>query len=874
MIKLSKLVLVDGNSILFRAYYATSTTGIMMQSQSGLYTNALYGFVNMINKVIELTQTKQILVAFDAGKKTFRHQAFSEYKGTRRSMPDELAMQIPYVKEFLDTIGVMRYEIDEYEADDIIGTMASKAFNQADEIIIVTGDKDLLQLVNTKVKVWLTKKGISELDEYNEENFFEKMEITPKQVIDYKGLIGDASDNIPGIRGVGPKTALNLLKTYNNLEEVIARSDELKGKLQQLVVENQAIALKSKWLATIYKTIDLPFSIDDLTIKPSEVSSVRRFYEKVDFNSLIKKLSMEAPSLPVEKLLITINDFEALSSHFKEDCFLEVELDGDNYHKANILGIAFVYGSKGYFIDNNYLYHEALKTYLENKQIAKKTIDSKKVIVALARQGIDIQNINYDLTLAAYVINPSYANGDLHNIIERFMPSKLPYQEMIYGKKSTYEVPSLSIYGEYAINKCYEMSLVVGSTLKLLEKYQQITLFETIELPLAKVLAKMELNGFKLNRRTLEEIGHNLTLEIERLTKEIHLASNEVFNIASPKQLGIVLFEKLALGKGKKNKTGYSTSAEVLEQLKPLHPVPGLVLEYRKYAKLYSTYVVGLLNEIAPDGKIHTIFKQALTLTGRLSSVEPNIQNIPIRSEDGRIIRGAFVPSFDYLVSADYSQIELRVLAHFSNSRAMIDDFNHGLDLHTSTASKIYHLPLSEVTKNMRRYAKTINFGIIYGMSDWGLSEALHISPFEAATFIDKYFEIYPEIKVYLDQVIWMAKEQGYSITLFNRRRYLPELSSNNQALRKFGERTAMNAPLQGTAADIIKKAMIDLDIEMVKRGLKSKIVSQVHDELVFDVIEDELEMMKEIIKKTMEEAVNLKVKLAVDLEVGKNWNF
>lgn len=869
---MTKLVLVDGNSILFRAYYATSTSGMMMQSHSGLYTNALYGFVNMINKVIEITKTTHMLVAFDVGKPTFRHQEFPEYKGTRKTMPEELAMQIPVIKEFLDTIGIKRLELDSYEADDIIGTFAKKAQLEVNDIIIVSGDKDLLQLVSPKVQVWLTKKGISELEEYNMENFFEKMQIHPSQIIDYKGLTGDASDNLPGIRGVGPKTALNLLTTYGNLENIIKSKDELKGKLHQMVTEDAKIALKSKRLATIYCDIAIPLEFNDLKQKEYQLSSLRRFYEKVDFNSLIKKLEMDVP-FHVKKLTTYINDFNKITHHFNENCYLEVELDGDNYHKANILGIAFVFGEKGFFLDESYLYNEDLIAYLENPKISKKTIDSKKTIVALAKIGIDIQNIVFDLTLASYVVNPSYPSGDLHSIIDHFMSSQLPYQETIYGKKSVFIVPNLETYAQYAIDKCYEMMLVEEKIINLLKDTDQLALLTDLEMPLVKVLAKMELNGFKINKRTLEEIGHYLTNEIERLTKAIHEASGEVFNVASFKQLGIVLFEKLKLGKGKKNKTGYSTSADVLEQLSKFHPVPQLVLEYRKYSKLYSTYVIGLLNEIGPDNKVHTIFKQALTLTGRLSSVEPNIQNIPIRSEDGKIIRGAFVPSLDYLISADYSQIELRVLAHFSNSKTMIDDFNHGLDLHTSTASKIYHIPLSEVTKEMRRYAKTVNFGIIYGMSDWGLSEALHISPLEAARFIDKYFEIYPEIKVYLDQAILDARELGYTTTLFKRRRYLPEITSSNHALRKFGERTAMNAPLQGTAADIIKKAMIDLDYQMVKHGLKSKMVSQVHDELVFDVDSSELEIMKTIIKKTMEEAVNLKVKLAVDLEVGKNWN-
>ncbi len=873
-----RVIVIDGNSLMFRAYYATAYTGNLMQASNGLYTNALYGFVNMMNKIMDSMNPTHMLVAFDAGKQTFRHKQYSDYKGTRKKMPEELGMQIPLIKEYLNTIGVKQLELLDYEADDIVGSMAKLASNAGYLVDIISGDKDLLQLVGKNITVHLTKKGITELDDYTEDNFYEKLGFNPDQHVDYKAMIGDSSDNLPGVKGIGPKTALSLLQEYKSLENIIENIPNLKGKTALAFEENKEVALKTKFLATIYTLVPFDFGIEDTIVSKPNYHELRKFFEKVEFKSFVKKLDIE-PTTTIEEKSIEYNyhidDINSLFDKLNQESYIDIELDGDNYHRSSVLGLSILVDKDVYFIDKTMLFNPKLQEYLLS-DYSKNVIDSKKLIVSLSNLGIDIKNINFDLMLASYVINPSYASGDVKTVLENFKSTNVAYHEEVYSKKSKYVIPDMDVYAKYSMNKVVALKDVKPLIDKVLIEEELTSLLQDIELPLARVLSNIEINGFKVNPKTLDKVRVDFMSKQENAKNEIYELVGHEFNIASPKQVGVVLFDELKIGKGKKNKTGYSTSVEVLESLKDAHPVVEKILEFRKYSKLISTYVDGLSSEIfSSDSKVHTIFKQYLTSTGRLSSTEPNIQNIPIRTEEGKVIRSAFEPSTmdGYLVSADYSQIELRILAAVSNCKAMLEAFNNHIDLHSSTASKVFGVPLEEVTKEMRRRAKAVNFGIVYGMSDWGLAETLHIAQWEAADFIEKYFMIYPEIKEYLERTVKEAKVKGYTETIFKRRRYIAELTSSNHNLQKFGERTAMNAPIQGSAADVIKIAMIDVYNKMQELSLKSKMVAQVHDELIIDTTFDELEIVKKLIKETMEKAVSINVLLESDVEVGKTWD-
>lgn len=874
---MKKIIILDGNSVMFRAYYATAYTGNLMQARSGLYTNAIYGFVNMIQHILQTEDMTNIFVAFDKGKKTLRHQTYSEYKSGRSATPEEFLMQIPYIKEYLDVLGIKHLELDDYEADDIVGSMAYLAKDKFDEVMVVSGDKDLLQLAKGNIHVYLTKKGLTDLECYTEENFKSLMGIESSQMVDYKGLIGDNSDNLPGVPGVGPKTAAKLLDQYGSLEGIINNLDNLSGKLKENISTYKEQALRSKTLATLYLDVDLEYSVEDtLYVEPSKLE-LRKFYEKVEFKSFIKKLGEIEEEATKSSANVSLeyyyNNIDLLIEDLRnvDECYFDVEVAKENYHKESVLGISVVVNNHGHFIEKDNIFNDVLIEELSKKKLY--TIDVKKSYVSLKRLGINLNNFVFDLGLAAYIINPSYAASDIKSIYSHFIETNLSFSEEVYGKNTKFMIPSLEVYGKYSIDKVGYIKACKKEIDSVLTAEQNKLLYE-VEIPLALVLGDMELSGFRVSKNRLNEIGEFVLSEINHLEKEIYELCGFEFNIASPKQLGEVLFEKLALAKGKKNKTGYVTNAETLEKLALIHPVPKKVLEYRKYSKLYSTYVVGLLEEIYEDEKVHTIFKQSLTLTGRLSSVEPNIQNIPIRTEDGRLIRSAFIPSDDsILVSADYSQIELRILAHVSKCKHMIEAFNNGEDLHASTAAKIYNINMSDVTKDQRRIAKAVNFGIVYGMSPWGLAEELNISTFEANDFINRYFMIYPEVKAYLDNVVKETKEIGYTETIFGRRRYMPEINSSNGALRQFAERTAKNAPIQGAAADVIKLAMVAVDKKFKELGLKSKLIAQVHDELVVDTINSEVEIVKKLLKEIMEGVVKLDVLLEAELSWGTNWD-
>ena len=874
-------LLLDGNSLMFRAYYATAYTGNLMHTKDGIYTNALFGFVNMFTKLLDTFNPKYVLVAFDKGKKTFRHQALESYKGTRQHMPEELAMQIPLIKEYLDHMNIKRLELDEFEADDIVGSMAKIASDANLHAICVSGDKDLLQLTNDFIDVYLTRKGVSELEEYNILNFKEKMGFEVWQMVDYKALIGDKSDNLEGVKGIGEKTAIALLAKYGSIDGIYEHIEELTPKAKETFKLSKDVCYMTRYLAKIYQDINFDFSLDDLFVKSADIHNLRIFYQKLELNSFLKKLKdepLETNNLEIAKptAIKAINDGAILEElEHADEIYLSTEAAGDNYHKADCLGAAILINQKAYFIDNLYsdLFSDTINK-INQLKIKVNTLDCKKDIVILKYHNLALDNIVFDLSLAVYLINPAWVSEDIKNTMGNIVPNNLPAFEDIYGKNTKFAIPHLETYSNYAMDKVIQLSLIKQEVMNQLQKIDVEELYQ-IELKLANVLADMEKAGFKIDKKRLVEIGEEFNQKIEDIKKEIYQLIGKEFNIASPKQLGVILFDELKLSKGKKNKTGYSTSAEVLESMKDLHPVVPLILEYRKYTKLYSTYVQGLFSEIASDGKVHTIFKQTLTSTGRLSSVEPNIQNIPIRTIEGKIIRSAFIPSRDggKLISADYSQIELRILAQMANCEAMIKDFNEGIDLHASTAAKIFGVSLNDVTKDMRRQAKAVNFGIIYGMSDWGLADTLQIQTIDAKIFIDKYFSIYPEIKIYLDNLVNDAKKKGYTLTMFNRRRYIPEINSSNYSLRSFGERTSMNAPIQGSAADIIKLAMVKVFTKMQDLHLKSKMIAQVHDEIIIDATHDEIDIVKEILKKEMESVYPLKVKLTVDVEMGDTWD-
>ena len=662
---MKKIIILDGNSVMFRAYYATAYTGNLMQARSGLYTNAIYGFVNMIQHILQTEDMTNIFVAFDKGKKTLRHQTYSEYKSGRSATPEEFLMQIPYIKEYLDVLGIKHLELDDYEADDIVGSMAYLAKDKFDEVMVVSGDKDLLQLAKGNIHVYLTKKGLTDLECYTEENFKSLMGIESSQMVDYKGLIGDNSDNLPGVPGVGPKTAAKLLDQYGSLEGIINNLDNLSGKLKENISTYKEQALRSKTLATLYLDVDLEYSVEDtLYVEPSKLE-LRKFYEKVEFKSFIKKLGEIEEEATKSSANVSLeyyyNNIDLLIEDLRnvDECYFDVEVAKENYHKESVLGISVVVNNHGHFIEKDNIFNDVLIEELSKKKLY--TIDVKKSYVSLKRLGINLNNFVFDLGLAAYIINPSYAASDIKSIYSHFIETNLSFSEEVYGKNTKFMIPSLEVYGKYSIDKVGYIKACKKEIDSVLTAEQNKLLYE-VEIPLALVLGDMELSGFRVSKNRLNEIGEFVLSEINHLEKEIYELCGFEFNIASPKQLGEVLFEKLALAKGKKNKTGYVTNAETLEKLALIHPVPKKVLEYRKYSKLYSTYVVGLLEEIYEDEKVHTIFKQSVTLTGRLSSVEPNIQNIPIRTEDGRLIRSAFIPSDDsILVSADYSQIELRI---------------------------------------------------------------------------------------------------------------------------------------------------------------------------------------------------------------------
>lgn len=874
---MSKIALIDGNSLMFRSYYATAYTGNLMKTKDGIYTNALFGFCNMFSKILE-DEYEYVFVAFDAGKKTFRHQQFAEYKGTRKQLPDELRIQIPIIKEYLDILNIKRMEDFDFEADDLIASMSKKLDNGKDDIYVITGDKDLLQLVKENINVCLTKKGVGELDIYNIKNFYEKMGFDPLQILDYKGLVGDTSDNLPGIKGIGEKTAIKLINQYGNLENVYNNINEFKGKTKELLENGKEVATMCKYLATLRKDATISFNKEDLKVEEVKTENLKKFFQKYEFFSLLKRLEKEKKTSGIitdEKKEIEISDVKSFSRDDFVDGFIIAEVFKNNYYLGEFLGLGLVLeNDKKYFFTQDDLKSNMLiREYLSSELYKKKTFDLKMVYFVLDRLDIKLNGVDFDLLLASYLINPSFANDDFHICSNNLKENAISYYDNIYGANSKMVIPNPDIYVKYSITKCLWLKENFKDILACIKDENLDYLF-SIEMNLSVVLANMEKVGLKIDLEKIDELEKIFSKKADELAEDIYFIAGEEFNINSPKQLGEVLFEKLHLPHGKKNKTGYSTNVDVLEKLSKDFVIAKDVLDYRAYKKLLSTYVNGLKEVSDENSFIHPLYKQALTLTGRLSSVEPNIQNMPIRSEVGQTIREAFVSRFENgkIVTSDYSQVELRILAELSKDEKMVDSFINNVDFHSQTASEIYEVPINEVSKDMRRTAKAINFGIIYGMSAWGLSEAINVTPIEANLFINKYFQTFSKAKETLDKFINDARSLGYSLTLYNRRRYIPEINSDNNNLRSFGERTAMNSPIQGTAADIIKIAMVEVYKELKVRNLKSLMIAQVHDELVFDCPSYEVEIVMKLVKEKMENAVRLSVPLIAEANSGNNW--
>ena len=851
---MEKVVLVDGNNLLFRSYYATAYSGNLMRNSKGFPTNGLYGLVNMLNKIIKEENPKYMLVAFDKGK-TFRHDKYKEYKDGRIKTPEDLLMQFKVAKELVPLMGIKCFEIDNYEADDIIGTY-SKIISNDDkyEGLIVSSDKDLLQLINFNINVKLLKsKDYIMMDE---NTFKETYGIDPIKMIDLKGLMGDSSDNIPGVKGIGEKTALKLLQKYDSVEGIYENIEDITGSTKQKLIDGKESAYMSKDIATIYKDVPVTYKLEDLKYIGKQ-AGLNEKYEELEFYSFLKnEKKVEIKNNIKPRILDSLDNVK-----FKDKISVFIEVDNSNYHKGEILGAGIYDGENGYYIKKDLIKELKLDGY------EKYTYDVKKNIVSLNKLGINFDNCTFDLMIASYILNYN-VKDDISYLASELDYTFTPYDLLLKDKEIDKKLETELVQKAKFI---YEVKDKLIDEMKEEKSYD---LFKDIEMKLAYVLSSMEIEGIRVNEKELDKMSIKFKEKIDNLTKEIYELSNVEFNIQSPKQLSDILFNKLLIPYPKKNPKSYSTSREILDKIKDIHPIVNKIIDYRTITKLYNTYIIGIKNEIKEDSKLHTIYMQTLTRTGRLSSIEPNLQNIPIRYEEGKLIRKAFVPEDNcVLISSDYSQIELRIFAHMSNEEKMIEAFNEkNTDIHTKTAMEIFNVKREDVTKNMRREAKAVNFGILYGISAFGLSEDINISVKQAKEFMDSYFEAFPRIKEYQKKVVEDAYKNGYVLTLMNRKRKIEELNNTNYIIRNQGERIAENTPVQGSAADILKKAMIDIYDEFKKKNIKSKMIMQIHDELVFNVLEEEKDNVKQIIRDKMENVYKLNVPLIVDIEEGKNW--
>ncbi|GJF44206.1 DNA polymerase I [Staphylococcus argenteus] len=872
---MNKLVLIDGNSLSFRAFYALP----LLSNKAGIHTNAVYGFAMLLEKILKEEKPDHFLVAFDAGKTTFRHEKYSEYKGGRQKTPPELSEQFPYIRQLLDAYHIKRYELDNYEADDIIGTLSKEADKAGFQTIIITGDRDLTQLATDNVTIYYTKKGVTDVDHYTPEFISEKYNgLTPSQIIDMKGLMGDSSDNIPGVAGVGEKTAIKLLNQFNTVEGVYEHLEEVSGKkLKEKLENSKEDALMSKELATI--NVDSPIEVsleDTLMTKQNDQQEKIELFKKLEFKQLLGDLDQTVGKAESEEKTFDIETtFDKVDFDSLNEAAIHLELDGGNYLKDNILKFSLFTGDKHVVINaEDIKKHNELVKWLENPNTKKVVYDAKKTYVASHRLNINIQNITFDIMLASYIIDPSRTISDVQSVVSLYGQSFVKDDVSIYGKGKKFKVPEDNVLNPYVASITDAIYFSKPNMDKQLEEYNQVELLADLELPLAQILSEMEETGIYTDINDLKEMEIEIQQKLDVLIKNIHEAAGEAFNINSPKQLGVVLFETLKLPVIKKTKTGYSTAVDVLEQLQGEHPIIEYILEYRQLSKLQSTYVEGLQKVVSDDQRIHTRFNQTLAQTGRLSSVDPNLQNIPVRLEEGRKIRKAFKPTSkdSVILSADYSQIELRVLAHITQDESMKEAFINGDDIHTATAMKVFGVEADQVDSLMRRQAKAVNFGIVYGISDYGLSQSLGITRKKAKAFIDDYLASFPGVKQYMSDIVKDAKALGYVETLLHRRRYIPDITSRNFNLRGFAERTAMNTPIQGSAADIIKLAMVKFAEKMKDTTYQAKLLLQVHDELIFEVPKSEVESFSEFVEDIMENALQLDVPLKVDSSYGATW--
>lgn len=873
--KKNKLLLIDGSSVAFRAFFALYNQIDRFKSPTGLHTNAIYGFNLMLDHMMKRIEPTHILVAFDAGKTTFRTEMYADYKAGRAKTPDEFREQFPFIRQMLDAMGVKHYELDRYEADDIIGTL-DKMAERTDvpfDVTIVSGDKDLIQLTDENTVVEISKKGVAEFEEFTPAYLMEKLGITPTQFIDLKALMGDKSDNIPGVTKIGEKTGLKLLTEFGSLDGIYENIDSMKAsKMKENLIADKEKAFLSRTLATIDTQAPIEIGLDDIVYQGPKLEELGQFYDDMGFKQLRAQLGTTSSQ---EEAVLDFQIVTEISPDMlKQDQFFYFEILGENYHREDLVGLAWGDKEKIYVGGPELLDSPVLRDFLENQTI--KTYDFKRGKVLLDRKEITLPPATFDSRLAKYLLS-TVEDNSLTTIANLYGRTSLVPDEAVYGKGAKLDLPEREIFFPHLARKVQVLIETEEPMLTKLEENQQLDLLFDMELPLANVLAKMEIAGIKVEAETLKAMQSENEVLIDQLTKEIYELAGQEFNINSPKQLGTILFEDmgLPLEYTKKTKTGYSTAVDVLERLAPIAPVVSKILEYRQITKLQSTYVVGLQDAILEDGKIHTRYVQDLTQTGRLSSTDPNLQNIPVRLEQGRLIRKAFVPSLEnsVLLASDYSQIELRVLAHISQDQHLIEAFQQGADIHTSTAMRVFGIEKAEdVTPNDRRNAKAVNFGVVYGISDFGLSNNLGITRKEAKAYIDTYFERFPGIKNYMETIVREARDKGYVETIYKRRRELPDINSRNFNVRNFAERTAINSPIQGSAADILKVSMINLDKALTEAGLATRMLLQVHDEIVLEVPVAELETVKAMVKETMESAISLSVPLIADENEGPTW--
>ena len=884
--KRDTLMIIDGSSLVFRAFYALPP----LTTKDGLHTNSVYGFMTMFYKLQEEYDVDYLMVAFDKSGPTFRTEIYEDYKGHRKTTPPELSEQFPLLKKVLKAMNIPVLEMQEYEADDIAGTLAKKGEEEGLDVILVTGDRDYLQLATDTTRVLITKKGISEMAEYYEKDIIEEYGISPEQLIDLKGLMGDASDNIPGVPGIGEKTGLMLVKDFGSLEGVYENIDKVTGKKRvENLIKYEETARMSKDLGRIKLDVPMDLTIADMKVEEPNYDELLPLYTMMNFKSLLNRLPNGAgvevlEDFEVEFEIIKDNDYSNVLKEIEKDksFIFKTLFAEESYINSDLVGIGIRTSEKNYYINftenDREEFAKDFKKVFEDKEIKKKSHMVKEDIYGLLTMGIDIEGVEFDTKLGQYIINPSQNDYKISDLAREYLELDLDDEESIVGKgknKKSFDEIEIDIQAKYIAETMEVVKKVYKEMKKSIEEQEMDHLYYDIELPLSLVLANMEFEGFSIDRNILDDLGREFQDTIDVLTEKIYSLAGEEFNINSPKQMGEILFDKLNLPVIKRTKTGYSTNAEVLDKLRYQHEIIEYILEYRQIVKLKSTYIDGLVDVIdEKTGKIHSTFNQTVTTTGRISSTEPNLQNIPIRREEGRKIRRAFVAKGeDYiLVDGDYSQIELRILAHISKDEKLMDAFHNNEDIHTKTASQVFHIDEENISPLLRDRAKAVNFGIIYGISDYGLSRDLDISREEAKTYIDNYLANFDGVDEYMKDIVEVGKEQGYVETILHRRRYIPELKSSNFNIRSFGERIALNTPIQGSAADIIKLAMVKVFYRLKEEGLKSKLILQVHDELIIETHKDEKEEVEKIMTEVMENCIELDVPLIVDIVTGDNW--